>query len=76
MRFNQATRNDVSFIVELLANDKLGQSREQYEQPLPEEYYLTFDKLDRIHIKNLPQSRFERGIATELHTIPDVPRGN
>jgi hypothetical protein len=36
MRFNQATRNDVSFIVELLANDKLGQSREQYEEPLPE----------------------------------------
>lgn len=45
MRFREATRKDIPFIVQLLANDKLGQSRERYEVPLPNEYYDAFDKI-------------------------------
>ena len=45
MRFREATRNDIPFIVQLMANDKLGQLRERYDDPLPEEYYDAFDKI-------------------------------
>jgi len=45
MKFREATREDIPFIIQLLANDKLGQSRERYEDPLPKEYYDAFDRL-------------------------------
>ncbi len=45
MRFREATRNDIPFIVQLLANDKLGQLRERFQDPLPKEYYEAFDKI-------------------------------
>ncbi|MFD1000729.1 GNAT family N-acetyltransferase [Ohtaekwangia kribbensis] len=46
LRFRKAVRDDVSFIVQLLANDKLGAKREDYHNPLPEVYYTAFDKID------------------------------
>jgi GNAT superfamily N-acetyltransferase len=46
MRFRKATRKDTPFIVQLIANDKLGQLREKFENPLPKKYYEAFDKID------------------------------
>jgi GNAT superfamily N-acetyltransferase len=46
LRFRKAVRDDVSFIVQLQANDKLGAKREDYHNPLPEVYYTAFDKID------------------------------
>jgi GNAT superfamily N-acetyltransferase len=46
MRFRKATRMDTPFIVQLIANDKLGQLREKFENPLPKKYYEAFDKID------------------------------
>src|SRR5690242_11208253 len=45
MKFRKATRSDVPLIVQLLANDKLGQLRERFEDPLPEKYYEAFNKI-------------------------------
>jgi len=45
MKIRQANRKDVSAIVEMIANDKLGQLREDYQIPLPEKYY---DALENI----------------------------
>ena len=45
MRFRKATREDVPSIVQLIANDKLGNLRERFEDPLPKEYYEAFDKI-------------------------------
>jgi GNAT superfamily N-acetyltransferase len=45
MKFRKALRKDIPYIVQLLANDKLGQSRERNEVPLPREYYEAFDKI-------------------------------
>jgi len=47
MKFRKATRRDIPFIVQLIANDKLGQMREKFEDPLPEKYYEAFDKISR-----------------------------
>ena len=38
MNFRKATRNDVIEIVEMLADDELGTTRENFQKPLPAEY--------------------------------------
>ncbi|MFO7672103.1 MAG: GNAT family N-acetyltransferase [Lutibacter sp.] len=43
MIFRSATKNDVPFIIKMLANDKLGKLRENYQEPLPESYYTAFE---------------------------------
>jgi len=43
MIFRKATKNDLPFIVKLMANDKLGKLRENYREPLPESYYDAFE---------------------------------
>jgi len=40
--FRLATRDDLSAIVQLLADDELGAKRERHETPLPEAYYRAF----------------------------------
>ena len=46
IKFRKAQKADVPFIVELLANDKLGALREDYQNPLPEKYYQAFERID------------------------------
>ncbi|MFN4277220.1 MAG: GNAT family N-acetyltransferase [Ferrovibrio sp.] len=48
MKFRTATRADLSEVVRLLADDHLGGMRERYSSPLPEEYGIAFDGLQRI----------------------------
>jgi len=45
MHIRQATQNDLPSIVRLLADDPLGKSREQFEDPLPVPYYKAFEAL-------------------------------
>jgi GNAT superfamily N-acetyltransferase len=46
MKFRKAIKQDTPHIVQLLANDKLGQLRENYKDPLPHKYYDAFDKIN------------------------------
>lgn len=46
MIFRKATENDISYIVEMLADDELGQTREHYKTPLPKEYLIAFKEID------------------------------
>jgi GNAT superfamily N-acetyltransferase len=46
MTFRKAIKADVPLIVQMLANDKLGRLREDYQEPLPETYYAAFEKID------------------------------
>ncbi|MFK8046185.1 MAG: N-acetyltransferase family protein [Crocinitomicaceae bacterium] len=46
MRFRRAHRNDVSAIVKLIAHDKLGKLREDFRDPLPDQYYAAFKNID------------------------------
>jgi len=45
MKFRKAKKEDVPFIIEMLANDKLGKLREDYNNPLPQKYYDAFDNI-------------------------------
>ncbi len=45
MIFRQATKTDVQAIVKMLADDELGKTRENFQTPLPDEYYTAFDNI-------------------------------
>ena len=46
LKFRQATQSDLSEIVRMLADDFLGQTRERYENPLPESYLKAFAEIE------------------------------
>ncbi|TXN35325.1 GNAT family N-acetyltransferase [Flagellimonas hymeniacidonis] len=46
MTIRKAQKEDVSVIVQMIANDKLGKLREDYKLPLPEKYLKAFDNID------------------------------
>ena len=45
MIFRKATENDISAIVEMLADDELGKERENFLEPLPNEYLVAFERI-------------------------------
>jgi len=46
MTFRKATKNDIPTIIAMLADDELGKKRENFQDPLPEEYLSAFEKID------------------------------
>lgn len=46
LSFRPATRTDVPYIVDILADDPLGALREQNTEPLPASYYSAFDAIE------------------------------
>lgn len=46
MNFRKATENDVSVIVEMIADDELGKKRENFQIPLSSEYLKAFEKIN------------------------------
>ncbi|WP_422860409.1 GNAT family N-acetyltransferase [Flagellimonas sp. S174] len=46
MKFRKATKNDLDKIVEMIADDKLGKTRENYQIPLPVEYLIAFENIN------------------------------
>jgi len=50
MLFRKATKQDVRAIVEMIADDALGKTRENFKIPLPKEYQNAFENI--VHDKN------------------------
>jgi GNAT superfamily N-acetyltransferase len=46
MKFRKATLQDLPKIVEMIADDKLGKTRENFTLPLPKEYVNAFQEID------------------------------
>jgi len=46
MKFRKANKKDVVKIVEMLADDELGATRENYQVPIPNEYLMAFEKIN------------------------------
>ena len=46
MKFRKAAQKDVLAIVEMIADDELGKTRENFQIPLPEEYYAAFESIN------------------------------
>lgn len=47
MTIRKSTKNDVTAIVEMIANDKLGSQREDFRNPLPQKYIRAFEKITK-----------------------------
>jgi len=45
MKFRKAIKNDVGKIVEMIADDELGKTRENFQNPLPTEYLNAFENI-------------------------------
>ena len=45
LKIRKARKTDVTEIVAMIANDKLGRRREDYRDPLPKKYYDAFDTI-------------------------------
>ena len=46
MTFRKVTKNEIESIVEMIADDELGKSREKFQIPLPKEYYAAFENIN------------------------------
>ena len=46
MIFRKATKNDILAIVEMISDDELGKTRENFKTPLPNKYYKAFEYID------------------------------
>ncbi|MGB5499495.1 MAG: GNAT family N-acetyltransferase [Maribacter sp.] len=46
MKFRKATKNDISAIVAMIADDELGKTREDFRIPLPKAYYSAFENIN------------------------------
>jgi GNAT superfamily N-acetyltransferase len=46
MKFRKATRDDVPHIVKMLSNDILGNTREEFDENLNENYYEAFENIN------------------------------
>lgn len=46
MKFRKASKSDVIEIVQMIADDELGKTRENFQIPLPEEYVQAFEKIN------------------------------
>ena len=74
VRIRRATRDDVTEIIRLLADDMLGRERERYETPLPESYYEAFEEIDRDPNQELVVVEDETGVVgtLQLSTVPSL----
>jgi GNAT superfamily N-acetyltransferase len=46
LQIRRAVREDLPYIVQMLADDELGSQREWDEDPLPQSYYAAFEQID------------------------------
>ncbi|MGK0412864.1 MAG: GNAT superfamily N-acetyltransferase [Polaribacter sp.] len=46
MKFRKATIKDLAIIVEMIADDELGKTRENFQVPLPSEYLNAFEEIN------------------------------
>jgi GNAT superfamily N-acetyltransferase len=61
-----AVRDDVSRIVELLAQDEITGQREKYQHPLPQSYYDAFEKIARSESNQLVVAEVDGAVVGTL----------
>lgn len=66
LSFRLATRQDVPWIVRMLADDPIGSRRERFEQPLPSTYYEAFEMIAADANNELVVAEAEHGIVAVL----------
>ena len=60
IKIRKATKNDVSAIIEMLADDELGKKRENFQTPLAEEYLNAFERINSDQYQELMVAEDEK----------------
>ena len=61
MKFREAKKNDVPAIVEMIADDKSGKIRENFQVSLPKEYYDAFENINADNNQELIVVESDKG---------------
>jgi len=67
--FRLATRDDLSAMVRMLADDDLGSQREKLDDPLSEPYYAAFEKIDSDPNHELVVAELNGEVIGTLHLM-------
>ena len=67
--FRLARRADLPSIVQMLADDDLGSTRERYEEPLPETYYEAFQQIENDPNHELIVAEKDGEVIGTLHLM-------
>lgn len=67
--FRLATRDDLPYIVRMLADDELGSQREAYLEPLPESYFAAFEQINKDANHQLVVAELNGRVVGTLHMM-------
>ncbi|GAB4509799.1 MAG: GNAT family N-acetyltransferase [Allomuricauda sp.] len=73
MNFRKATIKDVPTIVQMIADDALGSTRENYTIPLPQTYYDAFERIDTDKNQELTVVENEVGEVIGVFQMTFIP---
>ncbi|MBS1491966.1 MAG: GNAT family N-acetyltransferase [Bacteroidetes bacterium] len=77
MIFRKAIREDLPSIIEMLANDFLGATREKFELPLPQSYYDFFELINSDSYQELTVAEIDGEVigTMQLTFLPNLNFG-
>ncbi len=67
--FRLAMRDDLPYIVRMLADDELGSQREAYLEPLPESYFAAFEQINKDANHQLVVAELNGRVVGTLHMM-------
>ncbi len=73
MKFRKATSGDVQAIVEMIADDALGSTRENFTIPLPKTYYDAFERIDSDNNQELMVVQNEENKIIAVFQLTFIP---
>lgn len=73
MKFRKANSGDVQAIVEMIADDALGSTRENFTIPLPKTYYDAFERIDSDTNQELTVVESENGQIIAVFQLTFIP---
>ena len=73
MKFRKANSGDVQAIVEMIADDALGSTRENFTIPLPKTYYDAFERIDSDNNQELMVVQNEENKIIAVFQLTFIP---
>lgn len=72
IHYRKATREDIPVIVEMIANDPIGNTRERVADPIPDSYYNAFDTIVKDKNQELIVVELDKNVigTLQLSFIP------
>tara|TARA_E500000318_G_scaffold25101_1_gene25141 strand:+ start:17464 stop:17916 length:453 start_codon:yes stop_codon:yes gene_type:complete len=73
MKFRKANSGDIQAIVEMIADDALGSTRENFTIPLPKTYYDAFERIDSDNNQELIVVQNEENEIIAVFQLTFIP---